>query len=224
LSDLQVFLDRIATGQCILLTGAGFSKLATNFNDKNFLDGGGLADVVLEDLNVLPADRSGFDLRTATSKFMRDTNKDAGRLARLLSGYLTAKHTTDDQQKLTFQPWHRIYTTNFDDVHERALFDRAILSDSFSQSGSYQPRHQDRQQIIHLHGYVSETNPTADPLRFVLGLESYADQRVTDSEWLARFRIDARSAPSIFIVGNSIQDTHLGDLFLTDETIKAKPW
>ncbi|UVO36071.1 SIR2 family protein [Bradyrhizobium arachidis] len=154
---------------------------------------------------------------------MRDTD-DAARLASLVSSRLTCKRTTDVQQKISIQPWLRIYTTNFDDVHERALFERSIFVDSYSRDGSVQPPTAGRKQIVHLHGYVQETNPTVDPARFVLSLESYADKRLHDSAWLNQFRIDARRASAIFAIGfgYSNQDTHLGNIFLTDESIRSK--
>ena len=84
-----------------MLTGAGFSKHATNFNRREFPNGSELAKVILTDLAVPAADQADFDLRTATTKFMRDTGNDAGRLVRVLAPHLTAKKTTIDQQKLS---------------------------------------------------------------------------------------------------------------------------
>ena len=108
-----------------------------------------MTSIILDELNIPLADQEGFDLSTATSKFMRDTNNDARRLAELVSTKLTCKRTTIAQQKITIQPWYRIYTTNFDDVHERSLFERSVFSDSFSRDGAVQPK-ATRQQTIDL--------------------------------------------------------------------------
>jgi hypothetical protein len=224
LSDLSTFIGRLSSGQCIILTGAGFSRKATDFFDHDLPEATQLTSIILEELKVPPSDQIDFDLATATSKFMRDTSNDAARLANLVSTKLTCKRTTIDQQKITIQPWYRIFTTNFDNVHERALYDRSSFADSFSRDGSVQPKVIGRQQIVHLHGYVQETNPTVDPARFVLSLESYADRKLHDSAWLTQFRIDARRASAIFAVGfgYSSQDTHLGGLFLTDAAVRSK--
>jgi SIR2-like domain len=181
-SELSIFLDRLSSGQCILLTGAGFSRNAIDFFDHDLPDANGLTSIILDELEVPPAERDGFDLATATSKFMREKN-DAAKLASLVSARLTCKRTTAAQQKISIQPWYRVYTTNFDNVHERSLYERSIFADSFSRDGAVQPRKGDRQQIVHFHGYVEDTNPTVDPARFVLSLESYADRRLSCSDF-----------------------------------------
>jgi hypothetical protein len=104
----------VLAGRALLFTGAGFSRGAINLRGTQFKTGRELAKH-FANLTGLP---EATELEDAAEWFVNTLGKE--RLVEELQNEFTVKAVAPAHVDLLTYPWHRVYTTNYDNVAEAA--------------------------------------------------------------------------------------------------------
>ena len=115
---LEEALNSLGTGSAICFLGAGFAADATDQTGKNIPTTEQLASEICDLIGIARADRGSLaDL----ADYCQNDIDLAPKLKTLLINRLTHCNPTEGQRKILRAPWRSIFTTNFDDIVERAL-------------------------------------------------------------------------------------------------------
>jgi len=214
--DLNDALDHALDGESILFIGAGFSVGATNVAGREMMLGSQLAEHYAAQLG-LPPDTA---LGDASEEFAHARGEDA--LIADLKQQFQASETQDYHRRIVSVPWLRIYTTNYDDVAERAARDdKKSLTPVTAGTGIYgMPK--DLSLCVHLNGFIDSLNRDTLWDEFKLVDSSYLTATLEDSPWMMLFRQDLRIARSVFFVGYSVQDLDIGRLLSSSDLLREK--
>ncbi|MBR5104392.1 MAG: SIR2 family protein [Bacteroidales bacterium] len=199
--DFKEALTYINLGNCILFTGSGFSKGATNSKGTTMPTGLGLAEILYNECNETS---DGGDLQDASNLYIDTFGTST--LVRRLKELFTIEDShnlTADQKYITSLPWKRIYTTNYDNIIElgydcsgRKIFPK-VLSDSLPDS--------DKTKLcVHLNGYIGRLDDSSLDGEFKLTDQSYTTEDFVESDWLTLFDSDLKTCDAIFFVGFSM--------------------
>src|SRR5262249_30249485 len=109
--------------------------------------------------------------------------------------------------------WHRIYTTNYDDIVENVRRDLGRNTSSYSRTDDL-PWNFESDSIVHLHGSVTKISEENLMAELVLGEAAYVNEYLTRSPWYTQFQADIRYCSNLFIVGYSLSDFHISALLL----------
>ncbi|HSM86562.1 MAG TPA: hypothetical protein VLT16_10445, partial [Candidatus Limnocylindrales bacterium] len=112
--EFETGLAYAAQGRAVLFLGAGFSWGATSLAGEPFLMGAGLGKGLADEAGI-PSD---FTLEDIADIYMSRFSPAA--LLRQLRNWYVAKDVTKSQREVAKLPWRSVYTTNYDDVFERA--------------------------------------------------------------------------------------------------------
>jgi hypothetical protein len=199
--------------------GAGFSKGATNIDDKDkeFKDGIGLAKLLAK-ASGLPADTA---LTFAAEEYEENFGRDA--LVKLLRNQYTAKKISNDHLAIANVPWRRIYTTNYDDIVEMShrLISKDIFPATLNQSIDKIPKN--TPLCVHFNGSVLSLNRETIHSEIKLTDTNYLTSLVEKSEWVTYFRRDLKIADAVFFVGYALGDLDIKRLLFEDnERLKGK--
>ena len=190
--DFKLLLRQFAKGQVVLFAGAGFSLGAKNMRGNEPPDARSLAEHLAaeccweytgEDLSVVYA-QAEFHLGSAA-------------LRELLASLYCELAPASWHHLIAEIYWHRIYTTNIDD-----LFEKTYSSSSCQRLKSlvcpspHQEAHPwlEDVQCIHLHGAVYDHSK---PLTF--SLSSFGEQTASPSVWYQQLIEDMQSKSVVFV-------------------------
>ena len=185
---------RVQLGRSLAFFGAGFSREAKNVRNRLLKDAGGLAD----ELAAAAGEVTGLSLKAAAQAY--EDSKCSPPLADVIRETFTTKEITPTQSALAALAWSQIYTTNYDDVIERAIKaaggapNPLIVTDAPPKAGGFR-------SVVHLHGFVERMKDDEWEQTVVLTDAQYAADLVNRSNWPERFRADASYADSIFFFG-----------------------
>ena len=217
--ELEEAVELAIDGHAVLFAGAGYSRGATNSSGQPFKSARELAD----HLALKAGLAEGTPLDDAAEEFVIQHGEEE--LVRELRVEFTAEQVTPIHKRIVDLPWRRIYTTNYDNVLEKArstsmrrlrsvtLSDEARLRDSSTISETL---------CVHLNGFVD--NLTRDKIGSELKLTdtSYLTASVSDSPWAAMFRQDLGLARAVFFVGYSLADLDIRRLLVDSDQLKQK--
>ncbi len=186
-------------GKAILFAGAGFSTEAINQLDKPFKWSKELCEQLCEELNI----STYYDLGYLSSRYIKE--KGADELIALLQKEYICKNFTQSHSEISKLNWKRIYTTNYDDIIEKASdnLGKAKIPITLGMDPSECKNKDDL--VIHLNGYIKSISSDKLHKEFKLSRESYINDDFTDSKWATLFRHDLDSAKAIFFVGYSLK-------------------
>src|ERR1700761_611866 len=112
--DLEEGLAYAAQGRAVLFLGAGFAWGATSLANEPFLMGAGLGKALADEAGI----SSDFTLEDISDIYLNRFG--AASLLRNIRTWYTAKEVSKSHKILAKIPWRHVYTTNYDDVFERA--------------------------------------------------------------------------------------------------------
>lgn len=200
--DIQEAIRNIIDGEAILFTGSGFSADAEKSDGEKLCTASTLAHKLLSECGF-SEDEYVDDLGQA-SEIYEDEKGSLG-LLDFVKREFTASKLTPAQQFIATLPWFRIYTTNYDNVLEKAWLDSgkrlntSVLSDR-------QTMYQDKRTLcVCLNGSVTRLSEEKMTEEIKLTNRSYLTDSFRSSPWLNFFQTDLKTAKAIFFVGCSMQ-------------------
>lgn len=199
--DLEQAIKNALDGNAILFLGSGASFGAVNQNNVTMGVGEDLAKKIYPGVS---------DLQQATELFIDEKNnehKDGElELISFLKKEFYSTAITEDQSKLSIIPWKRIYTTNYDDVIERAYMEssKPILSVTTDDNAS---DYLSCSELVYLHinGYIKKLNKSTLQNSFKLSSTSYNTDSFTNSKWGTLFQNDLDAYASVIFIGFSMK-------------------
>lgn len=211
-------LSKIPYGNCLLITGAGFSKGAKNAQEELQL-AWHYANELYELAGINAEERDG-DLSIAAQCYQN--KKSADKLIEFLQKTFTIKEITDFQKEIAKQNWRRCYTVNYDEILEMAFLANGKVLKPVCPS--YSTRDYDKQKIcIHLNGYIGNLNRDTLNNEFKLTSLSYAHNTLLESSWWSLFESDRISCDAIIFIGCSLKyDLDIRRLLNGTKTLKDK--
>jgi hypothetical protein len=213
--EFETGLAYAAQGRAVLFLGAGFSWGAISLANEPFLLGAGLGKALADEAGI-PSDFTLEDISDIyASKF------GSAALLHKLRNWYVAKSVTKSQKELAKLPWRRVYTTNYDDVFERACAE--IGKDVLSNVGTDTVGKVAKNGLtcVHLNGFIWTATEASLSHELKLTATSYSSGSAMNDEWADRFRFDLHAAQSIFFVGYSLADLDLRRL-LVEQELKEK--
>lgn len=200
--EFENALSYINLGNCVLFVGSGFSIGAKNISGTCMATGLELAKILY---NECGESSDGGDLQDASNIYIQKFGTYA--LVHYLKELFTIQKPTDityDQKFITSLPWKRVYTTNYDNIIElgynssgRKIYPK-VLSDSINGIS-------DKTKVcVHLNGYIGNLNEVSLDKEFKLTDQSYTSEDFVESDWIALFDSDLKTADAIFFIGFSM--------------------
>lgn len=117
---LQDLLERGRAGNAVLFCGAGFSADCLGFDTPDTLGvGAHLLSIINEKLHELGQPSTFRQLPTAARKYEQVAGEHG--LMKLLQERFRVSNVPERMVEILRFPWHRIYTTNYDNAVELAL-------------------------------------------------------------------------------------------------------
>jgi hypothetical protein len=194
--SLEEAIQTIFSGEALLFCGSGFSLGATNIKDEKFKKAGELSKSLMKDC--------GFDdeisLDQAAEEYI-EAKGETGLIEFLLSEF-RVKAISDDQKIIGDQKWQRIYTTNYDDIIEKAYGTRMLQSVTLANDPSV---YDDKAKLcVHLNGFIENLNYKTLLNEFKLTNTSYLTEDFVKSKWVRQFRSDLTLCKAIIFIGFSM--------------------
>jgi hypothetical protein len=198
-------------GGAVCLLGAGFSTLARD-QDGNAVPGSGqLVSEIKQALAIDPAEDTSL---TDIADFCQDDPARQLLLRRLLLKRLTLCEPSSEQIRIVSQNWRSIFTTNFDDVIERAkpnTFRIVTPTSDPNISG------QDRTPLYYLHGRALDLYETDSDPKLVISERNYLALRDENRNLYARLKNELFCAKLVVLVGYSLRDLEIARIVLDPE-------
>lgn len=199
--NLQEAIRNIIDGEAILFSGSGFSAEAEKADGEKLCTARTLAHKLLSECGF-SEDEYVDDLGQASEIF--EGERGSLGLVDFVKREFTASKLTPPQQFLATLPWFRIYTTNYDNVLEKAWQDigkrlnTAVLSDC---QNLYLDKHT---LCVCLNGSVTRLSEEKLAEEIKLTNSSYLTDSFRSSPWLNFFQTDLKTAKAVFFVGYSM--------------------
>ena len=216
--ELQKAIKHIIDGNGVLFVGAGFSYDSTNYINKHL---GQATEISYELCDELMIPRNN-NLEDVANYYLNQNPKNIQKLIRKFQDYYICKDCTDEQQIISKCNWKRIYTTNYDDVLERAGEKQNIERIPRTMSDKVIDIIKDK-SIIHLNGYIRNLTPEKLDNEFRLTNKSYLINDFQQSEIKGLFDNDIKNAHVIIFIGTSLNyDLDIQKIIYSPDLIKDK--
>jgi SIR2-like domain len=139
-----------------------------------------------------------------------------------LQNEFTVKEVAQAHVQLLNYPWHRIYTTNYDNVAETAAAQggRRLTPATLDDSINALPR--TGALCVHLNGFIDNLNPETLNAEIKLTNTSYLTNTVAASPWATTFQQDMDVVRAVFFVGYSTADIDIRRLIYERPALKDK--
>ncbi len=198
--ELQTAIEYALMGEAILFLGSGASVGATNQNNQPFPIGRELADRLYQGCS---------DLSQAAELFCDDReseNKDGKQeLINFLKTQFRAKTISDYQAQIPSVPWKRIYTTNYDNIVEKAYYESGKYIRSLATDDSAHKYLSSGDTIyLHINGSIEKLNKETLNNQFKLTDFSYNTSAFNSNEWGKLFANDLNTYSVVIFIGFSM--------------------
>lgn len=212
-------IKHIIDGNAMLFLGAGFSYEALNNLDKKM----GLAKELSYDLCKEMGKRPNENLSVVSNVYLKNADNKT-KLIEKLQDYFICKDFKKYHEIIAKQSWNRVYTTNYDDVFEKASrrnkldneYRPKTLKDSTKNINTIN-------SVIHLNGYIRKLTEDALENEFKLTTKSYMVEEFLNSDWCGLFKMDMRNAEAIIFIGTSFKyDLDLQRILYEDKELRDK--
>jgi tetratricopeptide (TPR) repeat protein len=220
---LEQALTHAAEGNAILFVGSGFSRTAVHSASLSELDGddrmptgAGLAHILCRVCEVEPE----YSLQDISNHFIRLYGEQ--RLRELLVSLFTTKHLGPEHREFAKLPWKRIYTTNYDDVIERAFVEESRAIEAFDYNNLPSELTPSGLACVHLNGFISRANVGNLNQQLRLTWDSFASAGIPDPQWSRQFRHDVASAKAVLFVGYSASDIDVSRVLSDTPNVRQK--
>ncbi len=161
-----------------------------------------------------------MQLDEAAEQFISVFGKD--KLIDELHNEFTVGTITAYQSHFGEIPWKRIYTTNYDNVLEKAFSEnkRKLIPVTSSEEVRRIPK--DNTLCVHLNGYIDRLSRDTLMAEFKLTETSYLTSSIENSPWATLLRDDIKAARALFFVGYSLADLDIKRLLFEHEGLREK--
>ena len=212
---LRQAIRHALNGEAILFLGAGASRHAFGPKGKPLPLGQELSDRLAEECGV-PAK---YDLGSIAEYFI-DLRSETTLINALRRNLKVAK-ISKNLEILASIPWDRIWTTNYDDVIQRALHANDVHHYTITTADDVSNARGNRLLVVHINGALARLSQsiTSD---FILTSQSYATSAFVESTWSAVFRNDLHTAKNAIFVGYSLYDIDVSRLLFNPTLIYGK--
>ena len=215
--DIKTSIQFAAQGESILFLGAGFSLGVNSVVGEELPRGSQLAKELAHKVD-LPEDTS---LTLASECFKEQYGTDA--LIELIKNKFTAATPLDESYiAIAGLPWRRIYTTNYDDLFEKAIQATKKTCYSVTLSDRVRDIPKGPSCCVHLNGFVDRLDRSTVDTELKLTDSSYLSRTLLDSEWSILLRQDLRLVKTVVFLGYSLYDYEIRKLLLDIPNIKEK--
>ena len=212
-------IAKIASGQALLFTGAGFSSLTKNINSEEPSAARDLAHEICI-LGKFPKDD---DLRFATDYFIENNRKSE--LVQLLRNKYTIKDTSSVHNTICSVNWKRFYTTNYDKSIEIASANVGKLVECIDISFPTNTYYKKDSLCIHLNGSIDSLNEDSIESTFKLSTSSYiSSESFIESDWNYYFKKDLERCSAIIFVGYSMYDIEIQKILYENSLLREKTY
>lgn len=199
--ELEQAIEKVLDGQAVLFAGAGFSYGAKNGKGE-VPSASKLKDNLLQDMGMNGDSEYNLEIIADFYKKKKSSNELVDKLREEFNIIKVAEH----HKKIMTLQWKRVYTTNYDQVIERASKesesgysrDAIILSDDFEASGK-------STICVHLNGYIERLNADKLDSEFKLTDRSYSCDALVGNPWFEFMVNDFEAASAIIVIGYSMQ-------------------
>jgi hypothetical protein len=216
--ELQEAIKHIIDGNGVLFTGAGFSYDATNYINKHLDTATEISYELCDELMI----QRNNNLEDVANYYINKNAKNTQKLIKKLQDFFMCKECTNEQQIIANCNWRRIYTTNYDDVLEKAGEKEnkervpRTMSDKVNDIIK-------EDSIIHLNGYIRNLTPEKLDNEFKLTNKSYLLNDFQQGELKGLFDNDIKNARVIVFVGTSLKyDLDIQKVIYSPDIMKEK--
>lgn len=202
--QLEEVYKHIMDGEAVLFIGAGFSREAVNVKDQKMKDAVQLSEDLCNEMGIDVSKNLG----AVADYYLGDKSsqeyiKNAQKLITKLQDNFSCKTVDDAQKIIASGQWIRVYTTNYDDVFEKAgnqasSYDRTPMT---MKNTVEQIRSQD--SVVHLNGYIRNLDVVQLEDDFKLCTRSYLVDDFKASEISGLFYRDIKDARAVVFIGVS---------------------
>lgn len=203
-------------GKAVLFLGSGFSTGAESIDGEPFPTGSALARFLCHRAGI----KETSDLRQASSRYVKKLSDEA--LVDLLTSIFSAKTTSASQKQIVQIPWKGIYTTNYDNILERASADMGKKLRPVELTDNPRNYKDNSSCVLHINGFIDSLTPEALQGSFKLTSASYLTEKFRESPWSTIFTRQIMSAHAVFFVGYSLYDLEIQEILNSDNTLKDK--
>ena len=216
--DIDGALELLIDGHAVLFAGAGFSRGAVNSNGEPVKTADELASRLASEAEI----SADSPLDDAAEEYIFKYGEAS--LASLLKTEFTVTNVSRAHKKIAEFPWRRIYTTNYDNVIEKAYSEgqRTITPVTLGQEPRLALRDPFQTLCIHLNGYVESLTSQSIGSELKLTDTSYLTASVRDSPWASMFRQDLKLAEAVFYVGYSLYDLDIRRILFETPQLREK--
>jgi hypothetical protein len=178
------------------------------------------ARALAKHLAVLAGLPETTELEDAAEWFVSKLGKD--RLVEELQAEFTVKEVAPAHVELLSYPWHRIYTTNYDNVAETAAAQNGKRLTPGTLDDSIHGLPKSGTLCIHLNGFIDNLNPETLNAEIKLTNTSYLTNIVAASPWATTLQQDMDAVRAVFFVGYSTADIDIRRLIYKRPALKDK--
>jgi len=215
--DLSTAIKHAIDGTAVLFLGSGASAGARPLVGDKFLTGRELAVALSGPAGLNPA---SDDLNFAAQRYRKVVNDR--KLIELLQGYFSVSEVSESHRRLSEIPWHGLYTTNYDNVLERAFADRKRKLIPITPDLDTKDHTRQRNTLLHINGYIDALTPESLNSTFKLTNTSYLTEAFAKSSWSFVFRRNLETARAVIFVGYSMYDIDIQRIMFGGDSLKEK--
>lgn len=215
--DLSTAIKHAIDGTAVLFLGSGASAGAKPLVGDKFLTGRELAVELSGPAGLTPPSE---DLNFAAQRY-RKTVGDR-KLVEFLQGHFSVSEVTEAHRRLVEIPWHGIYTTNYDNVLERAFADRKRKLVPITPDQDTKDHTRQTNSLLHINGYIDTLTSESLGGSFKLTNTSYLTEAFAKSNWAFVFRRNLETARAVIFVGYSMYDIDIQRVMFGGDALKEK--
>lgn len=215
-------LDKIAGGNAVLFTGAGFSVDTENIIGEHPPMANELAEKICKIANIQSA--SGR-LDYVAGRCIKA--KYTAMLIKKLREWYTLKQASDDTNKILSVKWRRLYTTNYDMSFELGLVSNQKSYKTICTDEDFSQNAKGENLCIHINGMIEALDENTLEKDFRLSDSSYvasALDKVTSMKWKSFFKKDLENCSALVFIGYSLYDFEVEKLLFENKDFKNKTY
>ena len=216
-SSIENSINDLKNGSAICLLGAGFSLNATDGYGDPVPSTSDLEQEICEMIGISKDEGGSL---SDLAEYCQ-SNPDLGaKFRELLIRRLTMCEATPDQNKVLRAPWRAVFTTNFDDIVERAYPELYTVFTPTTTGKRVGPK---KTPLYYMHGRALDILENEQDPGLVVSESNYLDLKEENSNLYEVFINEVVCASQIYFIGYSLRDMEIAKrLFKIDESIQTR--
>lgn len=214
--DLNEAIRHAIDGNAILFMGSGFSYKAKNLENKSPMTGRAFARHLYELCGV---DTDDDNLALASQCYLGDkVHGGALGLVDLCRNVFSIREAASHHEAVLSLPWHRIYTTNYDDLAEKSAANLGKQLVPVTLSDAPEGFLSGSRVCLHINGLITRLTQNDLTGGFKLTAASYLVDEFNASPWSTVFRQDLQLARAVIFIGYSMYDLDIQRIVHVEDT------